>query len=450
MQANQPYQVAYLRQTQYIHLDILLRAYQPIIGPVALSLYQTLLQTPLTLKQVSRRQLHSHLLESLNVGMNELEEARLKLEGIGLLETYRQKDSHQDYRRQTILYFLNPPLSWNNFFSHPLYSALLYKQLGQETYDLLVQTQTDRTIDNDRYQDITVSFDQVFHLNEGQTWHAQTQARPINTENSPQSEADSFDYSRYLEYIMAEGILHSELTNDLKDYVISMHRLYDLDELDMVRLTSLATNHLTGHVQVEKMKDIVDRHAYFVNKHQRNAKRKSENNLEDVKKRIAKEYPQLNPKDIHVLALCQEIPTEEFLKQTKRAKNGFATDSERFYVRDLKDKTHLSEASINFLVYYLLVICKRPNLYKSDLQRYANEWQQAKLNSTIDILDHVRRQETEKSRKNYKQAYGRGTHQEIRPTWLDEKEEPEEAPVTKTNNEAKIQARLDQLFKEDD
>src|SRR5699024_10948461 len=68
---------------------------------------------------------------------------------------------------------------------------------------------------------------------------------------------------------------------------------------------------------------------------------------------LNEKFPQFSKQDVHMLVLCEQMPNDTFLERTKQAKNGFATDSEQFYVRDLTSKTSLTPEIINFIVYYL-------------------------------------------------------------------------------------------------
>ena len=172
-----------------------------------------------------------------------------------------------------------------------------------------------------------------------------------------------------------------------------------------------------------------------------------------------------------MLVLCEQMPNDTFLERTKQAKNGFATDSEQFYVRDLISKTSLTPEIINFIVYYLLVIENKASVYKGDLQRTASEWQQHNIQSTGQALEFVRQKAMNQEIKQAKQtrnqsagAYQRKyRRQEVIPDWMkaqDKQSAPEEKAsnaqaANQTNsaetseNEQAIRARLNKLFGED-
>ena len=61
--------------------------YMPIIGNIAVMLY-FFLQTETKNTFISCELTHKHLMTSMGITLDNLKEARLKLEGIGLLKTY--------------------------------------------------------------------------------------------------------------------------------------------------------------------------------------------------------------------------------------------------------------------------------------------------------------------------------------------------------------------------
>ena len=86
----------------YIHLEaiqalsiqdvhVLTKLYQPIIGGRAFSLYMTLFAN-LDFNSNTKGVTVSELLRKLDVGIPDFYQARVKLEGIGLLRIYRAKE----------------------------------------------------------------------------------------------------------------------------------------------------------------------------------------------------------------------------------------------------------------------------------------------------------------------------------------------------------------------
>ena len=70
--------------------------YMPIIGNMAVSLYLKL-QTEAGNTLISPELTHHHLMTSMGLTLDNIKEARLKLEGIGLLKSYYHKDDINSY-----------------------------------------------------------------------------------------------------------------------------------------------------------------------------------------------------------------------------------------------------------------------------------------------------------------------------------------------------------------
>ena len=62
--------------------------YEPIIGPIAISLYLTLWRDLDTLEIMSRDFNHHHLMTLLKAKLDDIHEARKALEAVGLIKTY--------------------------------------------------------------------------------------------------------------------------------------------------------------------------------------------------------------------------------------------------------------------------------------------------------------------------------------------------------------------------
>ena len=83
----------------------LIKLYQPIIGAISINLYQTLWSDLDVQSIISEENTHHNLMVKMRLNLNEIIEAREKLEAIGLLKTYLKKDNINNY-----IYELYSPL----------------------------------------------------------------------------------------------------------------------------------------------------------------------------------------------------------------------------------------------------------------------------------------------------------------------------------------------------
>src|SRR5690625_4473261 len=122
----------------------------------AITLYQTLLHE-INIQPQNSLQTHHTLMNYLNLPLDEIYDARLKLEGIGLLKTYESKQGIE----RTYTYVLQRPFSTNDFFNDAMLSELLYHHIGEQKYKNL-KKHFQQTNTNTLGNNITASFSEVF------------------------------------------------------------------------------------------------------------------------------------------------------------------------------------------------------------------------------------------------------------------------------------------------
>ena len=93
----------------------MIKLYQPIIGSIAINLYLTLWSDLDSLNIISEESSHHNLMVKTRIKLEDLIEAREKLEGIGLVKTYLKKGNVNNY-----IYELYSPLEPKNFLENPL------------------------------------------------------------------------------------------------------------------------------------------------------------------------------------------------------------------------------------------------------------------------------------------------------------------------------------------
>ena len=465
----QPFKVRHQSVLSSLQLQALIQLYQPIIGKDALALYLTLYNMPLEAVQWSQTRIHSELFTILNMGVPQTNDARMKLEAIGLMRTYRDSSSQADINNQSFLYDLQLPLDFKQFMDHSLLSTLLFEQIGDQSFNQLLRAWRIDKLDTHRYIEITTNFDQVFQpLSSQATYNAIQEEMGYEAFRHQQAELfqaqviDTFDYSTFLKHLMNEAINHSDLTQALKEEVLAIHTIYGLNEWEMVELVRLAINQTTGHIETFQLKDIASKRSF----HQQKSKAQStppDAPIEQERKQaLAREYPQLSSDEIDLIYVSEQIPCDVFVKRIKQMKKGFATDQELFYVKDLLEKSQLNQSVINILVYYLLVIQDMPNVFKGALERIASEWQQKSIETGAQALEEIKEQQKlaqikqEKKQQQFNQHYTKRPRKEADiPSWMNdpndetgEVSEPQTPSKQQLEDEAaRIKAQLQAMFK---
>lgn len=151
-----------LRPIHAADISCLLHLYQPIVGTAAIGLYLTLAyQIPLHRAGASEVYSHLYLMNLLSLPLQDLLEARYRLEGVGLVNTYRSvKGDTRLYQYEIV-----PPLCPEQFFQSDVLSIALYNRLGKERYltirrKLLEGESSCRK--DPKAKNVTKSFQQVF------------------------------------------------------------------------------------------------------------------------------------------------------------------------------------------------------------------------------------------------------------------------------------------------
>ena len=212
--------------------DILVMLYQPIIGSMPISLYFTLWSNLDRMHVLSDEYLHGQLASNLGVNLNSILESREKLEAVGLVKTYVKKGSVNNY-----IYELYSPLSPYEFFSNPLLSTALYTNVGKTEYKKLTKFFELPKIDLSEYQDISVSFNDIFESaafepSEG-LYDALRRKSINNVEVAP-----NIDLDLVLDMIPDEVLNKKSITKDTKDFIYKLSFIYNLKDSDVKELIS--------------------------------------------------------------------------------------------------------------------------------------------------------------------------------------------------------------------
>lgn len=469
---NQPLYVRTPPLASHLQMQSLTQLYQPIISAGALGLYLTFAYLPTNQKGLSARLNHAQLLQQANIGLQQFDQWRKHLEAVGLLETYRDRESHSQYQHQTLIYEVKPALTPDQFFQSATLRHALYSHVGGDQMQLLINQFQYHSLPYERYDNISSEFQQVFNpssIVDPEIERSLKMAKWVGqAENVNGTEASAdLNIERLHAYIINQGISESEWTQALQQELIAIAQVYQLNEEDLSQLVHLAYNDQTGQVEVEKLMELANKRHYFQRNNQSDGVSQKqaeqepkidEQTIKQRKQEIANEYPDLTKGDIDTAVQCEVIDLEVYLSKLKEAKGGFVSSNELYYVRELSKKTTLNQALINFLMYYLLLIQERPNLYKRDLERTANEWQQANYQSVPEVIKQIRDQETIKEIKQKQNNYRnypnkqKKRYQEPVPDWLTtdaHSTNPPQKPTKQANalDESEIRARLNQLIK---
>ncbi|WP_174614010.1 replication initiation and membrane attachment family protein [Virgibacillus ihumii] len=379
--------------------------YQPLIGMEAVMLYQTLLHD-MDLQQETMDQTHHTLMNYMNLPLDKLYRARLKLEGIGLLKTFKQQTAeHTSYT-----YELQCPFSPSSFFKDEMLTQLLYHHIGRDKFVILKQNyiaETTRTIEGD----VTASFHDVF-----QTF------QPISDEDAlavPTDESDSavadMDFS-WMEQILKRQMIPAKkvLTPESKKLISQMTVLYDLTTLETEKavLWALTDENSLHHYEFKQAC-----HDLFKNKHHQTTiklteRTQSEENNKSDKKPTTKEE--------QFIAELERISPKQLLEDLSNG--GQASGQDLKVIRDIMTTQGLPSPVMNVLIHYVLLQTNM-KLSKAYMEKIASHWSRANLKTAREAMTFAKQEQTDfqKSKPAGKYNKRSNSSQEVVPDWFKER-----------------------------
>ncbi|WP_062047817.1 replication initiation and membrane attachment family protein [Bacillus sp. JCM 19034] len=255
-----------VRLEQYITDDdkqIITLLYQPLIGPIANSLYVTLISQLEKEQYWSRENTHRQLMIILGTSLEVIYEERKKLEAVGLLKSYKSTDEHGS----SYIYEIQPPMTPKQFFENDVLSVYLFNRLGKTYYRQLRDRFIVPTIDSQQYQDVTYAFDEVFtsiHHSEmvsslksddGKTLKIQDGEEIITKrdENEFKINGDDFDFELLEKSLMSTINVDQVLTPEVRLAIVRLAFVYQITPLEMSSILLQALLH-DDYLDIEELR----------------------------------------------------------------------------------------------------------------------------------------------------------------------------------------------------
>ncbi len=214
----------------------IINLYEPIIGCNAVSLYFTLWQDLEKSESLDQKFNHHHLMSTLKLGLSPLTTARRSLESIGLLRSFFKSGEVNDY-----FYEIYSPLTPNEFFNHPIFSVVLYNNVGSVEYNNLVSYYKKQSLIPKDYEEITSSMDMNFKSSSSLNISVEPDVE--KTESlGPKISEDYIDFALLLSSLPKGLISEKALNKRTRNLINSLSFVYDLDTLKMCELLRLVIN----------------------------------------------------------------------------------------------------------------------------------------------------------------------------------------------------------------
>lgn len=210
--------------------NVLFKLYQPIIGTIAINLYLTLWSDLDSFQINSLEETHHNLMVKTRIKLEDLLEAREKLEAIGLLKTYFKKGSVNSY-----VYELYSPLEPKEFLENPLLTVALQNNIGKKEYKKIVSFFEIPKFDLKGYEDITSSFSETFGVESSAI--VSDNITNIRAVNSVEILVNSkVDLNGVLAIIPDEYLNKKTVSKDVKSLIYKLSFIYNLKEEELSEL----------------------------------------------------------------------------------------------------------------------------------------------------------------------------------------------------------------------
>ena len=224
--------------------QILTLFYQPLTGADAISLYLTLWAEG---EYATDEMTHYYLMNVLTMPIKRIFEARIALEAIGLLRTYRKSTPEG----RAFIYELVPPLDANSFFDDPLLSMFLFSIIGEMPYRKLRQRYL-KVVDKSQYDEVSRSFMDVY-----KPVHKHMPADDYEVQKPQKREYpfyyDQFDFDLLKEGLSEQLVPSSALTLEVRELVSKLAFLYMLTPIEMQKVVLMAMDD-NSTLQADRLK----------------------------------------------------------------------------------------------------------------------------------------------------------------------------------------------------
>jgi replication initiation and membrane attachment protein len=397
--------------------------YQPIIGPLATALYQTLWTQVRTSPQFTRdRQPHRRLMQTLGSDMDALYAARVRLEAVGLIKSYTQVDTVRHY-----VYELYAPMRPQDFLKDDLLSLALYDVLGSAGFAEAAEHFTVTPVRRSDMTDVSKSFMDVFHIAssplnppaavEEQRQRSSEKANPI-----PRVDTSLVDWELLGRLLEKQNLRSDELLRQRMP-IAQISGFYGMSTSELARLCARAIDTLTGRIDIKVLRNLAERD-FAKRDVVKNVLKRENSTLATTPTTSTNSQTasqEFSAAERELLQNARRMTPREFLNYTKKKKSpdAFAGKNELWALQQLAGRDIFTNATINVLVDYLLQ--ERTSISQSYMDAVANSWLEAGVNSPESALMQIKAYQAGKTKRTpVRRNYQRNRVVEPQPEWAKE------------------------------
>lgn len=385
-----------LSETDKLILNML---YMPIIGSIAVALYLKM-QSETRNTFISPELTHHHLMTSMGTTLDNIKEARLKLEGIGLLKTYYHEGEVGSY-----VYELYSPVSADEFFSHPIFNVVLYNNVGKTEYNRLHEYFKIPHISLKEYEDITNAFDDVFKSRNYTEF--ELDGTDIISKNKLMLKYElDYDFDLLVSSLPKEMFNPKCLNKSMKELITNLSFLYEIDPVSMADIIRTTLNE-KGNIDREELRKNTRKYYQFNN----------DNRLPSLLFKSQPEYLKDasgdNSRKGRIIKVFESHSPYEFLKA--KYKGVKPTERDMKILEMLLIDLKLNPAVVNVLIDYTLKT-NNNKLVKGYIETIAGQWKRSGIETASEAMNIAEKEH----KKKYKKENIITKKKEVIPSWFNE------------------------------
>lgn len=373
----------------------LINLYEPIVGPLAISLYLTLwsdLDRTLTFSDSYN---HHHLMTFLKSNLNDIKEARSALEALGLIKTYYKEGDNINY----YIYELYSPISAYEFFNHPILNIVLYNNLGVNEYNNLIKSYKKVNFKYDDYKDISSKLNDTFKSSAYNNFNNEN----IKNKNSNKPKLDNLiDFDVLKESIPNKVLGNNAFNKKTKELINNLAFIYNLDTLKVSEILRLTIDE-NGLIN----KDL------FIKEVRKYYEYNNGGSLPTIIYRTQPEHLKSPEGDLSsagkMVYIFENTTPYDFLKS--KYKNNNPTPRDLKLLEYLALELNMPPAVINVLIDYVLRISDN-KLNKAYVETIAGQWTRLGIKTAREAMNQAKKEYKKKPKKEINKSVKL-------PTWFD-------------------------------
>ena len=215
-------------------VNVVTLLYSPLIEADAYKMYMTLYSLLNRSSLTSHTLLHKEILDILGLDSKTFADARIKLEAIGLLSTYKHENEY--------IFLLKSPLTAKGFLSDGVLGMYLYSKIGDAEFRRIQKLFQITKVDRTNFVDITASFDDVFESIEDIEIKNEEYIVGARINTGIKIKNYDFDFNLFASGIAASFLEGKRITKRFQTFIINIAYAYGFNEVQMQEIYNKSLN----------------------------------------------------------------------------------------------------------------------------------------------------------------------------------------------------------------